>query len=193
MTILRKRLPTFAFVISFMLLLAAAAPKAQAQDRFAVGAQLALDRLPELGETLKGYGFRFTYAAYLPLISFDAEVNSFPTHASGNLGQTQAFFGLKLGARAGRIGLFVKARPGFAHFYDGVAQQRLSQRTNFALDLGGGIEYYFVPHIGLRWDLSDVMTHFGSGFLSSGPGGPIGTPLGTHGNFQTTVGIVFTL
>ena len=170
-----------------------ATPSLRAQDRFAIGAQVAFDHLPELGETPTGYGFRFTYAAYLPLISFDAEVNSFPTHSTGNFGQTQAFFGLKAGARVGHWGVFLKARPGFAHFYGGAAPQRLSQRTNFALDLGGGVEYYFVPHVGLRWDLSDVMTHFGSGLLSFGPGNPIGVPLGTRGNFQTTVGIVFTL
>jgi len=168
-------------------------PSLRAQDRFAIGAQLAFDHLPELGETPTGYGFRFTYAAYLPLISFDAELNSFPAHSSGNFGQTQAFFGLKAGGRVGRWGVFVKVRPGLAHFYGGAAPQRLSQRNNFALDIGGGVEYYFVPHIGLRWDLSDVMTHFGSGTLSFGPGNPVGVPLGTHGNFQTTVGIVFTL
>jgi hypothetical protein len=50
-----------------------------------------------------------------------------------------------------------------------------------------------IPHVGLRWDLSDVMTHFGSGTLNAGPGGPLGVPLGTRGNFQTTLGIVFTL
>jgi hypothetical protein len=60
------------------------------------------------------------------------------------------------------------------------------------LDLGGGVEYYFVPHLGLRWDLSDVMTHFGNGVLYSGPGAPLGTPLGTRNNFQTTIGVVFT-
>jgi hypothetical protein len=189
----RKRLLSISFVIFFTLLLGATLPGARAQDRFAVGAQLAFDHLPELGETPVGYGFRFTYAAFVPFISFDAELNSFPTHGSGNFGQTQALFGLKAGARVGRWGAFLKARPGFAHFYDGVAQQRLTQRTNFALDIGGGVEYYFIPHVGLRWDLSDVMTHFGSGTLNVGPGGPLGVPLGTRGNFQTTLGIVFTL
>jgi hypothetical protein len=191
--IAKPQLLFISFTILFALSLGALEPRAVAQDRFAVGAQLAFDHLPELGETPAGYGFRFTYAAWLPLISFDAELNSFPTHGSGNFGQTQAFFGLKAGTRVGRWGVFLKARPGFAHFYDGAAQQRLTQRTNFALDLGGGVEYYFIPHVGLRWDLSDVMTHFGSGRLTSGPGGPLGVPLGTHGNFQTTVGIVFTL
>ena len=191
--IARSRLLSFVFLFNIIVALAIVAPRARAQDRFAVGAQLGFEHLPELGETPVGYGFRFTYAAFVPFISFDAELNSFPTHATGNLGQTQAFFGLKAGTRVGRWGVFVKARPGLAHFYGGADQQRLTSRTNFALDIGGGIEYYFAPHIGLRWDLSDVSTYFGSGVLNAGPGESIGTPLGTHGNFQTMVGIVFTL
>ncbi len=192
-TIANKRIFFISSLMFFTVLFGALAPRARAQDRFAVGAQLAFDHLPELGETPAGYGFRFTYAALVPFFSFDAELNSFPTHGSGNFGQTQAFFGLKAGTRVGRWGVFLKARPGFAHFYDGVAQQRLTQRTNFALDIGGGLEYYVLPHIGVRWDLSDVMTHFGSGMLNAGPGSPLGIQLGTQSNFQTTVGIVFTL
>jgi hypothetical protein len=40
--------------------------------------------------------------------------------------------------------------------------------------------------------LSDIMTHFGSASLSSGPGGPLNAALGTQQNFQTTVGMVVT-
>lgn len=187
---LSKTILRIAFVIGVV---GFAVPSLRAQDRFAIGAQVAFDHLPELGETPTGYGFRFTYSTLVPFIAFDTEVNSFPARSTGNLGETQAFFGLKAGMRVRHWGVFLKARPGFAHFYGGAAPQRLSQRTSFALDLGGGIEYYFIPHVGLRWDLSDVTTHFGSGLLTSGPGNPLGAPLGTRGNFQTTVGIVFTL
>lgn len=169
-----------------------AGQQARAQDRFAVGAQVAIHKLPELGETVFGYGFRFTYGAYLPFLSFDSEINTFPTNSTGNFGETQGFFGLKAGVRVGRWGGFLKARPGFDHFGGGGNPQRISAETHFAMDLGGGVEYYFVPHLGLRWDLSDIMTHFGGTTLSSGPGGPIGTPLGTQQNFQTTVGVVVT-
>ena len=169
--------------------LAASGQTARAQDRFAIGAHVAVEHLPVLGATPVGYGFRFTYGAYLPFLSFDSEINLFPTRSTGNLGQTQAFFGLKAGARIGSWGVFLKARPGVARFGGGAAPQRLTHRTNFALDLGGGVEHYFAPHLALRWDLSNVMTHFGDGMLLAGPGGPIGTRLGTKSNFQTTVGL----
>ena len=185
---------TFASGVVFLviLLFAGYGQQAHAQDRFAVGAQVAIHKLPELGETAFGYGFRFTYGAYLPFLSFDSEINTFPTNSTGNFGETQGFFGLKAGLRVGRWGGFLKLRPGFDHFGGGGDPHRMSSETHFALDLGGGLEYYIVPHVGVRWDLSDIMTHFGGTTLSNGPGGPLGTPLGTQQNFQTTVGMVLT-
>jgi hypothetical protein len=170
--------------------IAAPAPGALAQDRIAVGAQIGGESLPELGETPLSYGLRFTYGFYMPFIAFDSEVNWFPTHASGNFGQSQAFFGLKAGARVSKFGLFLKARPGWDQFSGGADSQRLTRRTNFAMDFGGGVEYYFAPHLALRWDLSDVMTHFGGGVVLRGPGSSIGTTLGTQHNFESTVGLL---
>jgi hypothetical protein len=147
--------------------------------------------LPALGENPLGYGFRFTYApGHQPFISFDSEINTFPTHSTGNFGQTQAFFGLKAGARVGQFGLFFKVRPGFDQFGGGADPGRLTRRLNFAMDVGGGVEYYFAPHLALRWDLGDVMTHFGGGVLLAPPGGPLGTSLGTRNSFQTTLGFL---
>ena len=178
------------FAITCGIWLAATAQTARAQDRFAVGAQVGFQSLPELGETAGSYGFRFTYGAYPPFIAIDSEINMFPTHTTGNLGQTQFFLGPKIGARVGRLGVFFKVRPGFDHFGGGIDPGRLTRQTNFALDFGGGVEYYFAPNMALRWDLSDVMTHFGSGEVLSPPGNAIGLPLGTVGNFETTVGIM---
>jgi len=185
---------TFGLAVPFLLALVfvGLGQQAQAQDRFAIGTQVAIHKLPELGETVFGYGFRVTYGAYLPFLSFDSELNIFPTNSTGNFGETQGFFGLKAGVRVGRWGGFLKLRPGFDHFGGGFNPQRMSSDTHFALDLGGGVEYYFIPHLGLRWDLSDVMTHFGGTTLSSGPGAPVGTALGTQQNFQTTLGLVVT-
>jgi hypothetical protein len=191
---MRKKTFGFALIVfsALGILFAGFGNQAHAQDRFAIGTQVAIHKLPELGETAFGYGFRVTYGAYLPFLSFDSELNIFPTSSTGNFGETQGFFGLKAGVRVGRWGGFLKLRPGFDHFGGGFDPERMSSETHFALDLGGGVEYYFVPHLGLRWDLSDIMTHFGGTTLSSGPGGPIGTPLGTQQNFQTTLGLVVT-
>lgn len=185
-----KKFMLLAFALTLTFCLSGTAPNAHAQDRFEVGGQLAIHRLPELGETPIGYGFRFTYNAYPPFLAFDSEVDNYPTSATGNFGETQAFFGLKAGVRVGQWGVFFKARPGFAHFGGGFSEQRLTSRTHFALDLGGGAEYFILPHVGLRWDLSDVMVHYGDAMLQAGPGGPLGTPLGTRGNLQTTIGVI---
>jgi hypothetical protein len=185
-----KKLFCLCSLVLLAMAIAGSCQRAYAQDRLAIGAQVAIQNLPQLGETPVGYGIRFTYAAYLPFLSFDAELNSFPTNSTGNLGETQVLFGLKAGLRVGRWGVFGKVRPGLAHFGGGGAPQRLTGQDFFALDLGGGVEYYFAPHVGLRWDLSDVSTSFGNSVLLAGPGGPTGVPLGTHQNFQSTIGVV---
>jgi hypothetical protein len=154
-----------------------------------LGAQLAIHNLPELGETPAGYGFRFTYNGYAPFLALDSEINFFPTSSTGNLGETQVFVGLRAGVHISRWGVYAKARPGFATFGGGGFPQRLTSSTHFALDLGGVIEYDVVPHIALRWDLSDVLTDFGGATLLAGPG-YVGAPLHTQHNFETTIGAV---
>lgn len=173
--------------VTFLL---AAAPSAPAQTPFSIGAHFAAHRMPELGQTRVGYGFRFTYEAYLPFVSLDSEVNFFPTTSSGNLGETQAFLGLKFGKHIGRWGGFLKARPGLTHFGGGSSPQRLSERTKFALDLGGVVEYDLAPKVTLRGDVSNVRIHYGDAMLSAGPGGPLGAPLGTRNTLQTTFGVM---
>ena len=154
-----------------------------------LGAQLAVHSLPELGETHPGYGFRFTYNGYPPFLALDSEINFFPTDSTGNLGETQLFIGLRAGVHVSRWGVYAKLRPGFASFGGGGFPQRLTSATHFALDIGGVIEYDVAPHVGLRWDLSDVLTDFGSATLLEGPG-YAGAPLHTQHNFQTTIGAV---
>ncbi len=153
-----------------------------------VGAQVAAHSVPELGETRFGYGFRFTEGLY-PFVSLDSEINFFPTSSTGNLGETQGFFGLKAGLKVGRWGVFAKLRPGFDSFGGGSFEQRLTSRTHFALDIGGVVEYYVLPRVALRLDLSDVMTDFGGATLVTGPG-RAGIPLGSQHNFESTFGAV---
>jgi hypothetical protein len=156
---------------------------------FEAGAQIAVQSLPELGETHAGYGFRFTYNAYVPFLSLDSEINFFPTSSTGNLGETQAFVGLRAGVHIRRWGGYAKVRPGFANFGGGGFPQRLSSSTHFALDVGGVLEYDVLPHVALRWDLSDVLTDFGDAHLLAGPG-YVGAPLHSQHNFETTIGAV---
>lgn len=170
--------------------MAATALPSRAQTPFYFGAQLIGHRLSEQNQTRLGYGFRGGYEAYLPFISLESEVNFFPTTSSGNLGETQAFFGLKFGKKIGRWGAFVKARPGFTHFGGGVFPTRLTQLTKFALDLGGGLEYDFAPKLGLRFDVGDTKIYYGGAGLLAVPGAAAGPRLGTHSTLQSSLGLV---
>jgi len=180
----------FAGALAVLAFLLAAAPGARAQTPFYLGAHIGGHRLAELDQSRVGYGFRLGYEAYLPFIALESEVNFFPTTSGGNLGETQAFFGLKFGKHVGRWGGFLKARPGFTHFGGGAFQQQLTERTKFALDLGGGVEYDLSEKLLLRLDLSDVKIFYGDARVLAVPGGPPGPRLGTRDTFQSTFGLV---
>jgi hypothetical protein len=184
---MKKQFQTVLYLALFFLA-SGAASKLHAQG-FEFGAQLAVHNLPELGETNAGYGFRFTYSGFPPFLALDTEINFFPTSSTGNLGETQVFVGLRAGARVHRWGVYAKLRPGFEDFGGGGFPQRLTSGTHFALDIGGVIEYDVVPRVALRWDLSDVLTDFGSATLLAGPG-YVGAPLHSQHNFETTIGAV---
>jgi hypothetical protein len=154
------------------------------------GAHVALQRSPELGERLTGYGFRFTFGGPLPFVALDSELNIFPTSATGNLGEKQLFVGLRAGAHVGRLGIFAKAQPGVVIFGGGGFPQRITSGTHFALNIGGVLEYNILPLIALRLDVGDVLTEFGGTRLVSGPG-RVGVPLGAEHDLETTIGAVF--
>jgi hypothetical protein len=80
------------------------------------------------------------------------------------------FAGVKLGMRGERLGIFAKVRPGFARLTDrgqeclGIDCARVlmlralpSYRTEFALDLGGGLEFYPSARTVTRLELGDTM------------------------------------
>ncbi len=172
-----------------LVLVAGCSWSGHAQDRIELNVHASVLRLPELGETSAGVGGGFSYAFFLPVLSFDAELNRFPTHPAGNFGATEGFFGVRAGIRLRGLGLFAKLRPGFIRFDDGASQGRLTSRSQFGLDAGGGIEYDILPHLGTRVDLAEVIIPFGSARLLSGPG-IVGVPLGTQHNFQATIGVM---
>jgi hypothetical protein len=170
-------------------LLTAAQP-ARAQTPFYLGAQLTGHRLAEQSQSRLGYGFRAGYDVYLPFISLESEVNFFPTTSSGDLGETQAFFGLKFGKKIAGWGGFVKLRPGFTHFGGGAFPTRLTEQTKFALDIGGGIEHDITPKVSLRLDIGDTKIYYGDAALLAVPGGPAGPRLGTQNTLQSSLGLV---
>lgn len=158
--------------------------------QFEAGLHFTSLRLRTIGEGAAGLGGRFTYNRFEHL-AFEAEISHFPENPSGNFGETEALFGVKVGTRFDRFGVFAKVRPGFIHFGGGDAAERLSDRTHFACDLGGVLEYYPSSRWLIRTDFGDTIIAFtGTRFLS-----PIGTPagpnvvrLGTTHNFQGSIG-----
>jgi len=156
---------------AFVLLLPVAALPAFAQDsytRFEFGTEYSTVRLTNsnLGATnYSGFGGRFDWNLNRRL-ALESQLDFFPEHARPLLsiqgGQTlQAVFGLRAKViQTRRLSVFGLIRPGFFHFTDvlyfdsssttGFAEQ---PETHFALNLGGGLEYYLNPRWVLRADI----------------------------------------
>ncbi len=142
-----------------------------AQDnytRFEFGTQFSTVRLTnsDLGGTnYSGFGGRFDWNLNRRL-AFESQIDFFPEHTAPLLsiqgGQTlQAVFGLRAKViQTRRVSVFGLIRPGLFHFTDvlyfnsnsatGFAER---PETHFALNLGGGLEYYLNPRWALRVDI----------------------------------------
>jgi hypothetical protein len=171
------------------------------------------------GRTEPGFGGRFTFNL-TENFAAEAEGNFFPgdcvTCTSENVGRlTQGFFGVKVGKRFKRFGIFAKGRPGFASFSKGAFDLVLlptppgmypqflvnrSRQTNFAFDLGGVIELYHSKRIFTRFDGGDTMIRYGrriNTFFSFDPETGITTPFQvptpahTRHNFQFSASVGF--
>jgi len=133
-------------------------------QRFELGGQFAFAP----GRWDPGFGGRFSYEVVRNL-SLEAELNFFPrVEDSFHMGRkTQGLFGLKVGGRTDRFGLFGKARPGFMRFgrvFDCPGTHKLScsefAYAEFALDIGGVAEYYPSPRTLLRFDVGNTIIRF---------------------------------
>lgn len=132
------------------------------------------------GSSEAGFGGRITFNLNKN-IALEAEENYFP-HENGydeSRGGTlwQGNFGVKVGKRFGKFGVFAKARPGFASFskalavvdtataFDGNGQVvtfpvfGLKRQTHFAMDLGGVLEFYPSRRVLTRIDVGDTIIH----------------------------------
>jgi opacity protein-like surface antigen len=159
------------FICLLLLCQQASAQTAAERRRFEVGAHFSALRYDDYGDygTEPGVGGRFGFN-FNDHLAAEAEVDFYPRSHEGDPTvsgrKTLALFGVKVGARRGRLGLFGKARPGFIYF-----SRRLSfscvgldeepdcdlAKTNFAFDLGGGVEYNLSPRALLRVDFGDTI------------------------------------
>ena len=194
------------FTLLVMLFVASSAAHAQTGagpdidgHRAEVGAFYTGVNLEGFGETVNGLGGRFGYN-FNQHLALDAEFSFFPETHLGNsqLGQkTQAFAGVRAGARSQRVGLFAKLRPGvmfigevtsgFNCSGNGLGQTCRPSHNNLALDAGGVLELYPSSRAIVRLDVGDTIVRIRNTTRGLLTGGPVATSDTTH-NFQFSVG-----
>src|SRR5262245_855024 len=126
----------------------------------------------EFDDTQAGIGGRFTYN-FNRSIAAEAEINFFPQRQfilSANGRAIQAQFGVKLGKRFERFGLFGKVRPGFLSVGEvgsflpvpgsqGSASTlnfKIEREAFFTLDMGGVLEFYPSRRTVVRFEAGDT-------------------------------------
>lgn len=163
-----------------------------------------LDRTSEAGGGVR-IGYNLTKH-----IALEGEVNFFPNEnfatfdRGGNL--TQAQFGVKVGKRFDKFGLFAKARPGFLNFSQVFTQTGtqtvtfggqtivfpvfgIERRNFFSMDVGGVVEFYPSRRVLVRFDIGDTIVNEGE--LPVPPVGIIPLPGRVDHMFQFSLGIAF--
>lgn len=149
-----------------------------------------------------GFGGRLSVNANRYL-AIESEVNIFP-RAGFRGSAAQALFGVKVGKRWERFGVFAKARPGF--IYDSRGRVELAQSsdnfyrfnykstTNFTTDVGGVVEFYPTRKLITRFDFGDTITRVNSQNAFIDVNGNLTTiriPATTRHSFQFSAGIGF--
>ena len=150
--------------------------------------------------TVKGLGGRIGYN-FTNHLALDGEGSFFPETHLGNeeFGQKmQGFIGVKAGTRNKWAGVFAKARPGVMWFGEFSSRGSCSSSTfgstcgvahekDFAMDLGGVVEFYPSERAIIRADVGDTIIRYPArtlGFFSS----PGILAAETKNNFQVSVG-----
>jgi hypothetical protein len=174
-------------IIAIFLLCGSLAAEAQdngsvAVRKFELAADFSTNTF-DVGETAAGLGGRLTYnlKSYFAL---EAAGYFFPQECfcGRHAGQiTEGFFGVKVGKRFHKWGIFGKARPGLMSSSEGkfdfvlvgipttsppsinfpsfaFEQKRL---TTFAMDVGGVVEFYPTKRIITRFDFGSTIIHYG--------------------------------
>lgn len=166
-------------------------------------------------ENRYGFGARFSYNV-TDYLALEAEGNFFPKKndfkdlsvPGGDMFQAQ--FGVKIGKRFKRVGVFGKARPGFVRFSE-VSQMtgtrtvtfnnqpftqgefRVGKENYLSVDVGGVVEFYPARRIVTRFDMGDTIIRYDTyrreSFILSLPF--LERPAETKHNLQLSAGIGF--
>ena len=180
MTRAKWALPAAALLLSLDAAIAAAQSP---PTRFEAGGGASILRLSRSDATTVGIHGRLTVdlttwlsaeaeASFYPDddIVVRAEVPTVDLALGHHRRRTDGFFGVKVGGRRGRYGVFGRVRPGFTRLTDegvtcmGVDCARIllparldEYRTEFALDVGGGLEFFPSRRTVARIDLGDTI------------------------------------
>lgn len=215
---MKKHLIIGTAIVLFTLFLSFGEARAQTDEvpKFEIGGHFSsftLDDAPNAEPTEPGLGVRFTYNVNRYL-AFEAEGNLFPHDARirsfRNGGRAaQGLFGVKIGKRYKRFGIFAKARPGVMSFtrgkYDFVPNNdgssfpfdfRTERATHLAFDVGGVLEFYPSKRIVTRFDIGDTIIRYGDTNAPLITGPPfvvtqVRVPGETRHNFQFNAGVGF--
>jgi opacity protein-like surface antigen len=172
------------FLVPVVVGLSALAAQAQTNGRrieigvHCVGLSAHVDRFPippstDIDDLVFGGGARVGYNI-TQRFAVEAEGSVFqrpPTSDPATRGRwAQGFFGLKVAKRLNKLSIFAKMRPGFSRF-DGITSvmsgrngmpeiNPIKDNSFFALDAGGGIEFYPSRRTIVRFDASDVIIRY---------------------------------
>lgn len=159
--------------------------------RLEVGGHFSTLQIGDAGNINAGLGGRVSYE-FRPWLAIEGDLSFFPNDRLdidfGNPDVTpltlqtqysrrrlEGFVGPKIGVRGQRFGVFGKVRPGFAHLIDkGVncvgevcalaLLARPEYDPEFALDLGGIVEFYPTARTVARFDLGTTIINHRSSF-----------------------------
>jgi hypothetical protein len=211
-----NKLPCQVLIIT-LLILTAGTVRAQSVSKVEVGPQVTnLTLFPPSGFgdiTEPGFGGRFTFN-FNDKIALDAEGNFFPNKnvflGVGEGRAVQGQFGVKVGKRFKKFGLFAKVRPGFLSIGDvfsfrpgssavsfgfTIPNARIGRETHFTTDVGGVLEFYPSKRTIVRFDGGDTIIRYGPHFEPN----PINFnvldkfPSRVKHNLQITAGVGFRL
>ncbi|HET7696046.1 MAG TPA: outer membrane beta-barrel protein [Vicinamibacterales bacterium] len=175
------------FALALLCACAAGVRHASAQtpgERLEAAANLSMLRLSDVSGARAGLGGRLTFDLTRH-VALEGELAFYPKDriagvltetAAGSYRvvserrRTDALFGVKVGARFDRFGVFGKARPGFTRLADrGTACEGpgcavilmliapYQYRTEFAFDFGGGVEVHPTARTVARFEMGDTI------------------------------------
>lgn len=153
--------------------------------------------------TVNGLGGRLTYNLNKNF-AIDGEGSFFPSNHFNNeeSGQKmQAFVGVKAGVRNKWVGGFAKARPGVMWFGEFTSRGGctptsfgsicgVEHEKDFALDLGGVVEFYPAERAIIRVDVGNTLIRYQDRTLGTF-GNPIVLDGGFKSNFQMSLGFAW--